>query len=115
MTDLTTLADRVEKLEAGDREVDADIYVAAVPGRHNTDALSCIGSVAFWVPAYTSSLDAAMTLLPSDCWWVLEKVALAPGLFAEVVDHKAKAATPALALTAACLRARAALQDKPDD
>jgi hypothetical protein len=84
-------------------------------------------------PRFTASLDAAMTLVPEGWVWLVSNRAPKPlagraylhngeliysGIggsrpnpahkFAEVV-----AATPALALTAACLRARAALAKEP--
>lgn len=70
-----------------------------------------------WSPHYTGSLDAAMTLVPKGHWpegslgtHVDQRSALeihAPGTYDPV--GKGWAVTPALALTAACLRAHAAL------
>jgi hypothetical protein len=65
------------------------------------------------LPAFTASLDAAVTLVPEGWDFCISKgwaeeaiVSLAPaGMATEVI---ASAATPALALCAAALRARAA-------
>ena len=61
-------------------------------------------------PDYLGSLDAAMALVPKGCepllWWGERH---GKGMAtAEIGDMAAIATTPALALTAACLRARAA-------
>lgn len=75
---------------------------------------------------YTASLDAAMTLVPEGWGWLVSQPnekAIASGLLKERTPvlgevqygceqrYAVAAATPALALCAAALRARAALQD----
>ncbi|MDO7841117.1 hypothetical protein Q5H94_02150 [Sphingomonas sp. CA1-15] len=66
-------------------------------------------------PRYTSSLDAAMSLVPKD-WHITVRglndswhVSMNPTRRGPIAETFAFAATPALALTAAALRARAAL------
>jgi hypothetical protein len=72
----------------------------------------------FRLPAYTTDLDAAVRLVPEGyAWQVGCEIDLTP--FARVFGHDvhaadADASTPALALCAAALRARAALlETKP--
>lgn len=66
-------------------------------------------------PAYTTSLDAAVTLVPEGKDWQAGKIGnecaagIYPAAHHPFATHKAKAATPALALCAAALRARAAI------
>ncbi|WP_066795245.1 hypothetical protein [Sphingomonas soli] len=132
--ELLALAERVEAATGSDRELDRDIMLAAVPcdrapfrywmpmnentGHGAVDiervyyGPHCAQAVA--VPAYTASIDAAMMLVPegwftrlatedrhSHSWrWELR------GGFG--LNVGSRAATPALALTAAALRARAA-------
>jgi len=58
-------------------------------------------------PEFTASTDAAMSLVPEGAWWWVEAQPLVKGRFlAGCADERiSTAATPALALTAACLRA----------
>jgi hypothetical protein len=130
---LNTLADRVEKLAGPDREVDAMIAVALDlegegmnPRRFrllHTDyggnnSYAAIGKHHPRLPAYTASLDAAMTLVPVG-WTYINLEICARGtdeqhcrcsVEREAGDDEervhAYAATPALALVAAALRAR---------
>ena len=69
-------------------------------------------------PRYTASLDAAMTLINGDTFFYLSRFDLVADGRSEAHvypnryvgdDYKAEAATPALALCAAALRARASL------
>lgn len=141
--DLEALADRVEALSGPDRELDAAIFKAIgapVPFQfmNKVVALSwdarenCyfapIGDmrVRYEVPAYSASLDAAMTLVPNNCGFVLHNpVGKKPSVALQFGDEGfpspktvdgwgdySSGATPALALTAACLRALA--KDKQD-
>jgi hypothetical protein len=133
MTDLLALADRVEKLTGPDRLVDAEIFKALgmpLPTEFFDRGISLIWDdtqQAFIMPVgemqmryehphFTASLDAAMTLIPSKSLWSV--CDMEEGPFAQVIRPMpcggyvnglttAKGATPALALTAACLRARA--------
>lgn len=71
----------------------------------------------FAAPALTGSIDAAMTLVPEECEWRLDSHYNLAGVFAYPVDpesgpycveYAGESSTPALALCAAALRARAA-------
>ena len=116
---MTKLADKIEALEGPSREVDAEIAIAVGrtlqvwrEGGHSMPG--------YWAddppPTYTASLDAAMTLVPEGFYKSFAAIRFGDGLpFAEVVERKpperifsAYAATPALALCAAALRAREA-------
>ena len=71
----------------------------------------------YGIPAYTASLDAAMTLVPEGRWWSVNGGNRADVWASGYIDERwhATAATPALALTAAALRARAATMGGSDD
>ena len=134
MTSPAELADRVEGLDGPCRETDAMIDFAigndrsfpygmtSGPGyyfNHGDIASKSVGqglaNVAHWfgVPKYTTSLDAAMTLVPEG--WNINLFASADCADVQLDDDrispmrhpatKGKAATPALALCAAALRA----------
>ncbi len=110
------LAARVEALDGPDREVDR--HLARVVGWHpaGVDDRLLKGDAA-WLyenscPAYTASLDAAMTLKPQG-WRLVglsEHLAPLPHCKARLQfwydESHGQAATPALALCAAALRAR---------
>ena len=101
---LTALADRVEREEPS-RYLDADIEEAE-KGAATADP-----------PYYTTSLDAAVTLVPEGvwdvtstgcAWWMPEAVG------SDIILAHGK--TPAAALSAAALRARAAdMQARAED
>lgn len=119
--DYLDLADRVEAATGPDRELDAEIEIAvhgfpqtAYDKRNRHYPSDRLAFVNDWIGThYTASLDAAMTLLGADwgyeqhrpadkkprhyveLWWV----PTFPG------KTHSSGATPALALTAACLRA----------
>ena len=132
MTDKATLlalAERCEKATGPDRELEALISVAARP-QNNARVIwmrgkrfflsSGIGRVPFSVEGgkrtnfhitwkivfYTSSLDAALTLAKGKR--VILNIAEDDITTAIVDGTQAVGETPSLALTAACLRARAA-------
>jgi hypothetical protein len=130
VSDLLELAARCEAADGEDRLLDAEIYVALDAERENLDALAINGAVGTWVPKCTASLDAAMTLVPeeNDSWslmkwpqdgkptfratvsWTVKsshKNASGPYVMHKPHVRRAEAATPALALCAAALRARA--------
>jgi len=114
MGELLKLVDRVEALEAPDRGIDWEIHC-----RDGLDGVGMYGDH----PTYTASIDAAMTLVPEGMrvnlsewddeehlrragpWQCILSVAgtCHANPFDARCDH---AATPALALTAAALRAR---------
>ncbi|MEW6627614.1 MAG: hypothetical protein AB1431_12595 [Pseudomonadota bacterium] len=134
---LSELADAVEGLSGPDREMDAAIFRAIgapLPDEFAGKKIALtfdearhaffmdVGSdmvVRYEPPAYTASIDAAMTLVPEGIgetplsvmlqrtWEGIGKVRLLDSLGGQVWDGNAS--TPALALTAAALRARAAL------
>lgn len=127
MSDLLELAERCEAAEGPDRALDCWI-MGKVSDPSWTDAdceyAAHNPGVTLGPPAYTASLDAAMMLVPEGWGWLVSQPnakALASGLLKERtpvmgevqygIDHRhtVAAATPALALCAASLRARAHL------
>lgn len=134
--ELLRLAERVEALSGRSRELDAEITVAvsawpdariiwhkglrryygkaegrtpfAVAGGRGTD-----WGIAFQEVNYTASLDAAMTLVPEGCGWSLVQATYEKSYGCiesgddRTPDLEARAATPALVLCAAALRALA--------
>jgi hypothetical protein len=119
MSALLLLANRCEQATGPDSELDKRLgraigwHPAGVDGR-------LLQGDAAWLyenkcPAYTASLDAATMLVPEGCGWSVHRYA--SGLRARAgvyIDdgrdkgHYLNAATPALALCSAALRARAA-------
>lgn len=125
MSSMSELIERVEKASGGDRELDVAIYRAEFP--FPCVKLSAEAQKKFdqeKAPSYTASIDAALTLLPDGC--AVERLSLWNRHPASCVVlgthlHKgeywhqgkngrwgAECATPALALAAACLKARIA-------
>jgi hypothetical protein len=130
---LLSLADRCEQATGADRELDALVWLTCVPGTtrnelryiHKATGKECVidetrdaNRCLIVVPAYTASVDAAMTLVPSG-WRI---IALAETQIADALPFEVRlsernadfgrskvvggdAATPARALTAAALRA----------
>jgi hypothetical protein len=131
MTDTTKLAERIEALEGPCREMDAEIFKAvgaplpkAAFGMDielQPDPNSASGfvmpvgelQVRYECPQYTASLDAAMTLVPEGWNWLVGTDA-GVGFQSALLRHgeeapiEAIAATPALALCAAAIRAQEA-------
>ena len=128
--ELRALAERVQALDGPDREVDAEIAVALRIGKNLPDW--AINWAEEWRPtiegfvvlihsdgrpgphfsslSLTASLDAAMTLVPDGCTWQVSTQEPGPWAWVgnDIIDPRAPmAATPALALTAAALLARA--------
>lgn len=117
-TTLLALAERCEQAAGPDRELDAEIAVALFGGEiiwktanwtmdsyparrvQNSDYIGGYQNAA--IPVYTESLDAAVTLVPEGCGWMVMGNASKVGVW------PSHGATPALALCAAALRARAA-------
>jgi hypothetical protein len=97
---LLALADRCEQAAGPDRELDAEIARFLVLTGAEDIARSRYG----W-SYFTASLDAAVTLVPEGCGWMVMKNV------AKVGRWPKRASTPALALCAAALRARAAAYD----
>jgi hypothetical protein len=117
--DLTALIARVEAATGPDGVLDAEIHRAANVALQDMIAYDIGGWLVggkhpqpVKVPAYTASLDAAASLVPEGCEWTrhfgangrLTMMVHGP----DPAGSLAQAATPALALTAAALRARLA-------
>ncbi|WP_305096435.1 hypothetical protein [Croceibacterium aestuarii] len=132
MTDraeLEALAAQVEAATGPDRELDALIHIAVDRAGGNPIAAPggwCVGSKQYVnpikAPAYTASLNAAMQLVPEG--WSVNIVRTADSRFGNANLYwfrggshiparrmNGAAATPALALTAAALRAHASEAD----
>jgi hypothetical protein len=108
--EIIALAERCEKATGPDRLLGAQIHTA-IDGRPCSfdSKFDCwVGGGGLNVPLYTASLDAAMTLVPEG--WGYSICPTSALLTRSTSDHgvMARAATPALALTAAALRAKAA-------
>lgn len=115
---LLSLAERVEAGEGPDRELDAEI--APLQGLRIVDEGHPLGRCVYDqnnhgvpLPAYTASLDAAVTLVPEGVFPRLDFggaqaiiVRRAVVGFREVA-RSSLCSTPARALAAACLRAKA--------
>jgi hypothetical protein len=100
---LQALADRCEKATGPDAQLETDIQLAVDP---NAGCKRCCGLS----PAYTRSLDAAMSLandFGGEVTFFKNGRAKAFLWQPYPIGIEAKAATPALALCAAVLRARA--------
>lgn len=131
MSDLSSLIERIEAATGGDRELDAEIWLACTSGAtrdkwsyiHKATGRECTVDETrdatrrlIIVPEYTTSIDAALTLLPEDCGWLVGNGRTRPdeplggaritSLNGDTVIAEAEAATPVLALLAAILRAR---------
>lgn len=133
MSDLLALVDRVEKEAAGSRELDAEIWLTVTPGA-TREPRTVRSSKGLWpdyvidetrdaserlivVPSYTSSIDAAMSLVPEGWGLKLEHNMghgttctvghVGPDKLYDRPEGWSGAATPALALCAAALRALA--------
>lgn len=111
---LTDLAARIEGLTGPDQHVDQIIWIVTDP--RNGGGVFCDVFLperdSVPIPAYTASLDAAMTLVPEGCSWTIQRNRNALATFASCGPNTdAYAATPALALCAAALRAQEASND----
>lgn len=122
---LNDLAARVEALEGADREVDAMAAASQIKALDKTQ----FKTIEHWAkaailnnwttPRFTASIDAAMKLVPPDALWrVGHDYGEPPSIMANVSYDRSKgwpgftkatASTPAIALTAAALRAHAAI------
>jgi len=104
----------------------------AVYGAEATDVtgITVIDGIAWRVPAYTASLDAAKTLIPAGWWWstgdcsVSADASCGPDVAHCSKDMRVRfddgilidqPSTPALALCSVALRARAATMGGSDD
>ena len=119
-TDLLALADRVERFDpsgpydiARDKERELNEAIAAAAGIPATvevghEALGNYRKVPARLPAYTASLDAAATLVPKDYDWAVFHTNGGLTIHAWCGSREdVFGGSPALALCAAALRARA--------
>lgn len=110
---LLILADLVEAATEGSEDLDLAVHLAAFGQR--------IGDRQTSTP-WTRSLDAALSLVPEGWIWSLTNAAAAPcgarafihphPMPSELPSFETVGATPALALTAAALKARAAMEEE---
>ena len=120
------LSERVDAATGPDRELDRDILIAMHPGSRAKGRDEAFipepswepGSYSRCAPVYTTSLDAALMLVPSEAFWRLghdgdgadpsefRAQVIVPALGGIDAHGIAIAATPALALCAAALKAR---------
>lgn len=114
---LIDLAERVEAASGPDREIDQDVFCEVDLAPFVEGAFD-----AYRAPTYTVSLDAAMTLVPEK--WRLRQINYSAPCADDRKWHLnlhggsegqdtfvGRGVTPALALTAAALRARASIQE----
>lgn len=125
--ELLALADKVERYEAAgpydiarERERELNEAIAVAIGLPRTvkvghPVLGNDRTIPARVIAYTASLDAAMTLVPKGHGWVSRSTGYARVYPMDKGDYEGFAATPALALSAAALKARAATMGGGDD
>ena len=129
MSPLQEIIERLEKATGPDRWLDADIHRTVTPGMADTitdfSKGWCIGGnhvTPVKAPAYTASLDAALSLVPEGWLWGVNTFpaneVFSPGGAQAFVHHPdwgddvelgyehAEAKTPALALVIAALKAR---------
>lgn len=107
-TTLLALAERVEAATGADRGLDSEIHHAVLNG---------VGVGSYGAqPAYTASLDAAMSLVPSGWSFMVDSAenrlhaqAKLGRSYPTNANAYAEASTPPLALTAASLRAIAGI------
>ena len=126
---LLAIAERVER-EAPSNQLDAEVWntigLTAAQERHCQNWCRNVGRTDLtrfdflraWAPSYTSSIDAALKLVPSGSFFILtasrsrdeyQAAVMLAGSDARMLWHIA--ATPASALCAAALRAKAAATD----
>jgi len=97
------LIGRLEKADGPDRELDEALHEAfglTFVMEYYTEYATEQTRNLSYVPAYTASIDAALTLVPEGCGFVVM------GKAAKIGRKIATAATPALAICIAALRAK---------
>lgn len=104
------LIQKLEEAEGPSRELDADIAIALGKQHQDVWRWSKSAGVRAAIPSYTRSLDDAMTLVPDDCEFEVGSAKLVGTYLAKLVtaaeEYIGKGAkTPAIALTAAALKA----------
>jgi hypothetical protein len=125
---LLELAERCEQATGPDRELDCRIWLAATGGLSFELGHAVVPDLGQWqAPAYTASLDAAMTLSRPN-WWFSANAPLSPQAYGysrederrpragfEMMEMPymagARAETLPLAICAAALRARHSIQE----
>lgn len=137
---LTELIQRLESASEGSRELDALCAYHATALDHEERAFRhwvktaldrnqpvedwiCLTEEDAWLPPYTTSLDAALTLIPSNWRVFLERLPVDSGPcwsahtrpHAQDGGQAAWYESPALALAIAALKARTALSDAGTD
>lgn len=122
MADLDDLLDRLSKAPAGSLILDAEIW-CAMSGYEfvQWDGAGCVyrepgtgtrgirHAAAREIKPFSVSIDAALTLKPKGCGWTVgESITFICEaiVFGQDIHKSAEAATPALALCIAALRAR---------
>jgi len=106
---------RLEEAIEGNRQLDKRIDALVTPDRYLIPIDGSIPIVLghYICPDYTTSIDAALLLLPEGCAWSLSR-SITFNCEAIVYGHdlheSMDAATPALAFSGAGLKARAALR-----
>ena len=126
-SDIQRLVERIEGATGPDRELDCRVWCAV--GGNSVDhfevACAVVPDLNQWMaPRYTASLDAAMTLVPSEFYmgrlhqWVADNFRWACDLARKDMTGGKRisaedCATPALAIAAASLRAR--ITERTDD
>ena len=137
MSDLASLIARLEAAEGPSRELDAEIAALCVigpsqdvwaepdsPGMVRVLGCGSISSQSVRARRYTASLDSALSLVPEGVWTTIDHYFMSDerpdiwrvwlkrpigfdGKRPKIIEYFSKAPTPALALTAAALKARA--------
>lgn len=106
---LVDLAEACEKASGPDRDLDTDIFCQEIL-RENPGRETFRPAAAMLAPRYTASIDAAMSLVPeghdADVY-IRQRRSTAMVIIPEGGGRQSYAATPALALVAAALRAKA--------
>lgn len=105
------LIERIEAAEGPSRELDAEIAKAVGAEHGSREKVSMESRSIYYIdecaPAYTASLDAAMTLVPEGFDWAVFRTNGGLTVHAWCGSREdVFAATPALALCAAALRAK---------
>lgn len=124
MNDLAALIERLEKAEAGSRELDAEIgaWLEANAGDdhgpgsnyHQSRQKTWMGVKGWEWRRWSTSIDAALTLVPDGRKWTVGCRLGPQGGYVTTLSEMKQCwygATPALALCIAALRARGARHD----
>lgn len=117
--DMRALIERVERGTGPDPALDGEIVAVMRqhenPWQHKGDGWITAWGVTVMAAEVTRSLDAALTLVPEGWTWAHYHNGTAECGSRDHLITKAQAATPALALTAAALRARLAMMEDTRD